>query len=112
MIFRKEIPKSISGIVGIAQLTHGSVQQGCLTYLRLVALLSLSRAILNILPFPALDGGRMRFVLYEMATGFPVNRRLEIIVNSVGILLIMALMAAVTWNDIAKIISASSIPPF
>ena len=76
-------------------------------YLRLVALLSLSLAVLNILPFPALDGGRILFVAYELLLRRPVNRRVEVITNGVGIALIMALMIAVTWNDILRIISSS-----
>lgn len=105
LVFKARVPEGIAGIVGIAQLTHDSVQAGLAVYLRLVALLSLSLAVLNILPFPALDGGRMMFVFFEMFTGKPVNRRLEVMTNGVGILLIMVLMIAVTWSDIARILS-------
>jgi len=105
LIFQQRVPKGIAGIVGIAQLTHSSIQEGVLVYLRLVALLSLSLAVLNILPFPALDGGRMIFVLFEMLSGRPMNRQIEVITNGVGILFIMVLMVAVTWNDIARLLS-------
>ena len=70
-----KVPEGITGIVGIAQLTHASVQEGFMTYLRLVALLSLSLAALNILPFPALDGGRLLFVFVEVITRRPLNPR-------------------------------------
>ncbi len=101
------VPQGITGIVGIAQLTHASIQEGFMTYLRLVALLSLSLAALNILPFPALDGGRMLFVLIEMLTGRPVYRRLEVVTNGMGFLLILFLIIAVTLNDILRIFSSS-----
>ena len=103
------VPKGITGIVGIAQLTHDSVQEGFLTYLRLVALLSLSLAALNVLPFPALDGGRMLFVFAEMVLRRPVNRRLEVITNTVGFFIILVLIAAVTLNDIIRVFSSSSL---
>ncbi len=105
LVVDQRVPGDIAGIVGIAQLTHSSVQQGLLKYLRLVALLSLSLAVLNILPFPALDGGRILFVLYELVLHRPVNRRFEVVTNGVGIILIMVLMVAVTWNDILRILS-------
>src|SRR3989344_144295 len=74
LAFTGKIHEGIAGIVGIAQLTHGAVLEGFMHYLRLVALLSLSLAALNVLPFPALDGGRLVFVLIEMLTGRPVYR--------------------------------------
>jgi len=101
----QKVPQDIAGIIGIAQLTHDSLQQGFMKYLRLVALLSLSLGVLNILPFPALDGGRAAFVLYELVARRPANRRVEVMTNGIGILLIMVLMVAVTWNDILRLLS-------
>jgi regulator of sigma E protease len=109
LIQEQRVPKGIAGIVGIAQLTHHSLQEGVMVYLRLVALLSLSLAVLNVLPFPALDGGRVMFVLFEMLSGRPVNRQLEVVTNGVGILFLMALMVAVTWSDILRLLSGSSV---
>jgi regulator of sigma E protease len=106
LIFVHGVPEGIAGIVGIAQLTHNSIQEGMMVYLRLVALLSLSLAVLNILPFPALDGGRVVFVIVEMIIRKPVNRRLEVITNAAGIIFLMAVMVAVTWNDILRIFSS------
>ncbi len=97
------VPEGVTGIVGIARLTHASVQEGWNVYLRLVALLSLSLAILNILPFPALDGGRMVFVLYEAITGRPMARRFELGVNSVGFILLLVLILFVTVYDVLRL---------
>ncbi len=97
------IPEGITGIVGIAQLTHESVQESFMTYLRLVALLSLSLAILNILPFPALDGGRLLFVLAEMVRRRPLNRRFEMTTNAVGFALLILLILLITFNDIVRL---------
>ncbi len=94
------VPEGITGIVGIAVLTYSSVQEGFMTYLRLVALLSLSLAILNILPLPALDGGRLLFVLIEMVIRRPLNQRFELLVNAVGFFLLIALILVITFNDV------------
>ncbi|NOS67010.1 MAG: site-2 protease family protein [Candidatus Peribacteraceae bacterium] len=100
---RGTVPEGITGIVGIAQLTHSSVQQGFLSYMRLMAVLSLSLAILNILPFPSLDGGRLLFVLIEAIAQRPAPRRFELITNTVGFLVLILLILLVTFNDIWKL---------
>ena len=110
VLLQGKVPKGITGIVGIAQLTHASIQEGFLTYLRLVALLSLSLAALNVLPFPALDGGRILFVLVEMLTGRPMHRRFEIITNALGFAVILALITVVTLNDLFHLFSPAQYP--
>ncbi len=97
------VPEGITGIVGIAVLTYSSVQEGLMTYLRLVALLSLSLAILNILPLPALDGGRLLFVLIEMIARRPLNQRFELMVNAIGFFLLIALIIIITFNDVIQL---------
>lgn len=97
------VPEGITGLVGIAQLTHVSVQQGFMVYLRLVALLSLSLAVLNIFPFPALDGGRVVFVLAELIARRPVNRRFEIMVNAVGFFVLLGVIFLITFYDIVRL---------
>ena len=106
LTLEQKVPDDIADIVGIAELTHPSLQQGLMKYLRLVGLLSLSLAVLNILPFPALDGGRVIFVLYELFARRPMNRRVEVITNGIGIALIMVLMLIVTWNDILRLLAS------
>ena len=97
------VPEGITGIVGIAQLTYSSVQEGFMTYLRLVALLSLSLAVLNILPFPALDGGRIVFVLAELVRQRPANRRFELLTNSIGFAVLILLIVLVTFADVLRL---------
>jgi regulator of sigma E protease len=103
LAWQGRVPEGITGIVGIAQLTHDSVQQGFLAYVRLMAVLSLSLAILNILPFPSLDGGRLLFVLIEAIAQRPAPRRFELITNTVGFLVLIVLIVLVTFNDILKL---------
>ncbi|MDO8648953.1 MAG: M50 family metallopeptidase [Candidatus Peregrinibacteria bacterium] len=97
------VPEGITGIVGIAQLTHASVQEGFMTYLRLAALLSLSLAVLNILPLPALDGGRLLFVLFELVRRRPANRRFELMTNAIGFAFLVLLILLITYHDILRL---------
>jgi regulator of sigma E protease len=99
------VPEGVTGIVGIAQLTHTSVQEGWEVYLRLVALLSLSLAILNILPFPALDGGRLLFVLIEIVMRRAPNRTFELAVNTVGFTFLLLIILLVTFYDVVRLFS-------
>lgn len=94
------VPAGITGVVGIYALTYASVQDGFATYMQLVALLSLSLAILNILPLPALDGGRLMFVFIEMIIRRPLNQQFELLVNAAGFFLLIALIVIITFNDV------------
>ncbi len=96
------VPEGVTGIVGIAQLTYTSVQEGFMVYLRLVALLSLSLAVLNILPFPALDGGRLLFVVAE-AIFQTKDRRVEMITNTIGFGILLLVILLVTFYDVLRL---------
>jgi regulator of sigma E protease len=102
LVSKGAVPEGVTGIVGIAQLTYTSVQEGFSVYLRLVALLSLSLAVLNILPFPALDGGRLLFVLSELFIK-PGNRKVEIITNTVGFAVLLMVILLVTLYDVFRL---------
>lgn len=96
------VPPGVTGIVGIAQLTYKSVEHGFMVYLRLVALLSLSLAVLNVLPFPALDGGRLIFTLAELFVK-PGKRRIEGFSNTVGFGVLLLVILIVTLYDIIRL---------
>jgi len=70
----------------------------------LIALLSINLAILNILPFPALDGGRLLFLAIEAVKGSPISQKVSTGLNTAGFLFLIALMLLVTYKDIAKLI--------
>ncbi len=99
------VPQGVTGIVGIAQMTYSSVQAGFGVYLRLVALLSLSLAVLNVLPFPALDGGRLLFVLSELVVR-PGNRRVEAITNAIGFVFLLIVIVLVTFYDVIRLFAS------
>ncbi|MBI2031943.1 MAG: RIP metalloprotease RseP [Candidatus Levybacteria bacterium] len=111
LLFHAQIPKGVAGPVGIAQLTGQFIQFGPLAVLSLVSLLSLNLAILNILPIPALDGGRLFFILIEGVTGRKVPQKYEAYAHAIGMAILLALIAFITLSDIIRLISGQSILP-
>lgn len=94
----------ISGPVGIYNITGQAAQLGFIYILQLTALLSINLAIINIFPFPALDGGRLLFLAIEKIKGSPISRKIEGIVHTVGFALLILLLIAITWRDIVRLL--------
>lgn len=105
------VPKGVAGPVGIAQLTGQFVQIGTNAVLSLVALLSLNLAVLNILPIPALDGGRFAFILVEALTGKKANPKWEGYAHAVGMALLLGLIALITFHDVIRVVTGQPLLP-
>ncbi len=103
LIIGSDVAVEVAGPVGIANLTGQMFRLGFIYLIQFTALLSLNLAIINILPFPALDGGRLLFLLIEKIKGKPVKQEVEAVFNNVGFLLLMALIIWVTLKDIIKL---------
>lgn len=95
----------LSGPVGIVYAVNQSAKAGVIYVVYLASLLSLNLAIMNMLPFPALDGGRLLFLLIRKITGKRITDAIEGKIHFIGIILLMVLMVYVTWNDIVKFIA-------
>ncbi|MFA5995446.1 MAG: M50 family metallopeptidase [Patescibacteria group bacterium] len=93
----------VAGPLGIAALTNQATQLGLVYVLQFAAMLSLNLAIFNLLPIPALDGGRIIFLLYELIARKPANQKIEAAVHNIGFLLLLILIILVTIKDIVKI---------
>lgn len=93
---------ALSGPVGIYKTTEEVAKYGFFTLMSWAGMLSINLGIMNLLPLPALDGGRLMFFILEAIRGKPVDRQKEGMVHFVGIMLLMLLMIVVTWNDIQK----------
>ncbi|MDQ3022595.1 MAG: RIP metalloprotease RseP [Bacteroidota bacterium] len=104
-IFRGDIAfkKAIGGPIKIAQASAQSAEGGIYTFLKFLALLSISLAVINILPFPALDGGHFVLLIYEGIVRKPVPYKVQMILQNVGFALLLALMVFVLYNDIISI---------
>lgn len=92
----------LSGPVGIYKVTEDVAESGVYNLIYWAALLSINLGIMNLLPLPALDGGRLLFFLFEAIRGKPVDKQKEGMIHFVGIMLLMVLMVVVTWNDIQR----------
>ncbi|MGN7386781.1 RIP metalloprotease RseP [Sporosarcina sp. SAFN-015] len=93
---------ALSGPVGIYKATETVAQWGVFSLMNWAAVLSINLGIMNLLPLPALDGGRLLFFLFEGVRGKPIDKQKEGMVHFVGIMLLMVLMLVVTWNDIQR----------
>lgn len=93
----------LSGPVGMINMVNQTSQYGFWYYGFLTALICVNLAIINMLPLPALDGGRIIFVIYTMITGKTVSEKVEGTIHMVGMALLLALMVFVTMNDITRI---------
>ena len=96
--------KELRGPVGIVYAVNDSAKAGIIYVVYLSALLSLNLAVMNLLPFPALDGGRLLFLLIRKITGRRVTDEMEGRIHFIGIMLLMLLMVYVTWNDIVRFV--------
>ncbi|MEN9852414.1 MAG: hypothetical protein RI996_357 [Candidatus Parcubacteria bacterium] len=99
----KEAAALLTGPVGIVGLVGDAQSSGLTALLGFTALISINLAVLNILPLPALDGGRIVFVLIEAVIRRPLSFKFQNIVNGVSFLLLLGLMLFITYKDIIKL---------
>lgn len=93
---------ALGGPVAIYQSTDTVAQSGVYSLMNWAAVLSINLGIMNLLPLPALDGGRLLFFAIEAVRGKPIDRQKEGLVHFIGFALLMLLMIVVTWNDIQR----------
>jgi regulator of sigma E protease len=100
------------GPVGIVQATGEIASYGIVPLLEFAAFISLILGLLNLFPLPALDGGRIAFVLLEwIRRGKRISPKREGLVHLIGFIIFMVIMLAVTLQDIIRIVSGESILP-
>ena len=95
--------KDLSGPVGIYSVVDSQSKKGFESILSLVAYLSMNVGVINLIPFPAFDGGRVLFLIIEKIRRKPIKREVEGMVNNIGFGLLMLLMIYVTFNDILRL---------
>ena len=105
LILGQGVGAEIAGPIGIAVFTGQVARLGFVYILQFTALLSINLAIINYLPFPALDGGRVLFLLIEKVRGKAAPEKVEAIVHNTGFVLLMILVLVVTYRDIVKFFS-------
>ncbi len=111
-LFIGTIPLQLAGPVGIAQISGEAAKAGISPLLEFAAFLSINLAIINIFPLPALDGGRIAFILLEwVRRGKRIAPKTEGLVHLIGFAMLMAVMLAITYQDIIRIVTGESLIP-
>jgi len=111
-LFKGKVPQDIAGPIGIFALTSEASKVGIFAVINFIGILSVNLAILNILPFPALDGGRLFFIFLEGVIGKKILPKVEAIIHTIGMIILLALLLAVTAHDIIRLITAGGISGF
>lgn len=97
------VPENVVGPIGIFGVAGQLGALGFVYVLQLIALISLNLAVLNFIPFPALDGGRLLFLLIEKIKGSPINQKREIWANGISFVFLILLMIIITSRDIIRL---------
>lgn len=104
MLISGEVPASdIAGPVGIVSMVGDTTSYGWYYFVSLVALMSINLAMINLLPLPALDGGRILFVFIRKITGKMISDDMEGRIHMIGMMILFGLMIFATWNDIVRL---------
>ena len=104
-----KLASSVSGPIGMSRAASAYQDLGWGMYLGLAAMISIALGVLNLLPFPALDGGRAVFIVAEMLRGRPVEPDKEALVHVTGFAVLMVLMVFVAYHDIANILTGKGV---
>lgn len=99
-------PDQLGGIITIGVLTHGFAERGIIDLLFFLGLISVNLAFLNLLPIPALDGGHILMVLYEIVRGRPAPLGVQNIFQMIGVFFLLALLIFITYNDILRLMAS------
>lgn len=99
------VPVEVAGPVGIVTIIGDATRYGIQSLLLLTAYLSLNLGLINLFPLPALDGSRIVFLAVEGLRGKPIDRQKEGMVHFVGLILLLGLMAFITFNDIVRLLA-------
>ena len=94
---------NLSGPIGIFSIVGSAAKSGFLNIIYLIAYLCINVAVINLLPFPAFDGGRVLFLIIEKIKGSKVNPNIENAIHTIGFVLLMILMIYVSYNDIIRL---------
>jgi len=94
--------ENLSGPIGIAQMAGNTAQAGLLPFIYLMALLSISLGVLNLLPIPVLDGGQLTLLGIEAIRGKPLSDKVENFVYSAGAAMVIFLMIFAVFNDVSR----------
>ena len=96
-------PEAVSGPVGVVSQIHETAKIGVTPLFFLFSMITINIGVFNLLPFPALDGGRILFLLVELIIRRPINKKIESIINFAGLAILFSLMILITFKDIVSL---------
>ncbi len=111
-LFRGQVPNDLAGPVGIYAISTETAKLGILAIINFIGILSVNLAILNVLPIPALDGGRLLFIMIEKLVGRKILPKVEATIHSIGMIVLLILLVAITAHDIKRLIAAGGVAGF
>jgi regulator of sigma E protease len=103
LVTGKASPKNLSGVIGIAQVVHSEANIGASSLIWIMASLSLTLCVMNLLPIPVLDGGHLLYYLIELISGRPVGERVLLAGQYAGLLLLAGLIGLAFYNDLVRV---------
>ena len=103
MIMGTRSSEEIGGPIRIAQMSSEVKQEGWLSFLWFMAILSINLGLINLFPIPVLDGGHLLFYAIEAVMGKPVNEKMQEYMVKAGLTVILALVVLSTWNDLSRL---------
>ncbi|MGH1538846.1 MAG: RIP metalloprotease RseP [Arenicella sp.] len=105
MLTLEASPKNVSGPITIAQVTGDAIQVSFSYYINILALISISLGVMNLLPIPMLDGGHLLFYTLEAVAGKPLSEQWQLFGQKIGLVLLGSLMLLAFYNDIFRLLS-------
>ncbi len=103
-LFMGQVPKDVTGPIGMFNATSSiRMNQGFLAVLHFFGVVSVNLAVVNVLPFPALDGGRIIFVIYELIFRKKANQKFEAMVNNLGMIILLSMIALISIGDVRRL---------
>ena len=105
LIIHGKVPGDVAGPVGIARITCEVAKRGWIPLFQLAGILSINLAVVNILPIPALDGGRLLFLGIEKLRGKPMDPNKERLIHLAGYAVLLGLIILITFRDVSMAIS-------
>ena len=102
LIHAQKVNVDLSGPVGIVVMTNQMKEMGLPYFLQFAAIISINLAFMNFLPFPALDGGRILFLILEKIKGKPVSPKIEGTIHAIGLYILLLLMVLITFKDFSR----------
>ena len=102
LITGKVSVKELAGPVGIIQIASSQVEQSLFKFFNIMAFISISLGVINLLPFPVLDGGHLLFLLIESIRGKPLSKNVEVVINNTAAAMLIGLMVFIVFNDVVS----------